>query len=1035
VDLLASLNQAQRRAALAPPGPWLVLAGPGTGKTRTLVARIQILIDQYRISAGRLLAVTYTNKATEEMRERLHTALGSSAHDLHVGTFHTFCIGVLREWHEKVGLAKHFTIADEERQLRIVARVAPMLAGEKDARRLLRKFSETRLNQEETQSLSAFEKQFQRRYEIELRKNCLIDFDDILFLTERLFFEHPTVLNRYRNNFDAILIDEFQDTDRVQYEIIKQLAGDHRNLFVVADDDQSIFSWRGANPRNIDLFKRDFAQDRVIVLTENYRSRPEILAQAATLISQNPRLNKKGLEAVRADLHNKNDSLRIEHFVTDSDESEFIIKEVRRQMERDESLRYADFAVLYARHSVGEFLEREMMKANMPCQLVRGRSCLDQQEIVRAIHLLRLLYNTKDQMSLEQFIAEEVDEVTFTRLKTLQREEKISDFRAALDRFHKCGRMPEQERRQIERAIGLISNLMAFKANGSQKRLSDLFTEILNSLSNQEILLLDKNADKLTDPIFYSRMPDAARALSESQSSQRPVLISSASSQLHFLAIDMLKRALGIPAQTFQSFIRPKVVQDKAENVLSPLVIAMDGGDLPLISRVMRSSQGIIYLGIEYGPELREQLLELNAIVINPEELSVAERGFEPSAVALLFKLCQATAGLRTSEFLANYVALDIETTDRDIETSDIIEIAAMRVRDGIPGEHFHTMLRPERPISSDAGRVHGITDAELADAPCFKDKIDELMAFLGEDMLIAHNGYNFDFPCINRKLRESGRQRLGKRLFDTLPMASRLYPERGASLDALASVFNIDTGQRHRAYDDTITLIEIFERLKKEHASRLRRTSCEQCLDLVATGIIVEQGQLADPSAILVKGGLSRLAAPNSILIERLAEDGEEVGRLCSLVENIRTEHFREGTGSTERLSAFIHFDEIVSRFDRSDFSEESLEQSIVAFLDFVSLYQQQDGIRDRNAVNLMTIYASKGLEFGRVFIVGLEQNMIPSFYAIGSKSVEQLAEQRRLLYVAITRAQDQLIFTTAATRNGYPQAASEFLSELSIR
>src|SRR5262249_21096386 len=204
VDLLANLNEAQRRAALAPPGPWLVLAGPGTGKTRTLIARIQILTDHYRIDPSRLLAVTYTNKATEEMRQRLQVALGDRAQRLEVGTFHSFCIKVLREWHEQAGLAKHFTVADEDRQLRLMARVAPMLAGEQHARRLLRRFSESRLNTDETPPLSNLEKQFQKKYETELRKNCLIDFDDILFITERIFFEHPSILNRYRRSYDAI---------------------------------------------------------------------------------------------------------------------------------------------------------------------------------------------------------------------------------------------------------------------------------------------------------------------------------------------------------------------------------------------------------------------------------------------------------------------------------------------------------------------------------------------------------------------------------------------------------------------------------------------------------------------------------------------------------------------------------------------------------------------------------------------------------------------------------------------------------------
>ncbi|MBL8192380.1 MAG: ATP-dependent helicase, partial [Blastocatellia bacterium] len=286
MEILNQLNEMQKRAAYAPLGPWLVLAGPGTGKTRTLIARISALIDHYHLRPDKLLAVTYTNKATEEMRERLKATLQDQAMSLQVSTFHAFCISVLRECHEKVKLVKHFTIADEDCQLRIVARIAPMLSGERHMRYLISRLSGSRLNPNEGKPLTALEQQLQKRYDNELKKNALIDFDDILFLTQRLFFENPAILSRYRKAFDAILVDEFQDTDRVQYEILRQLVSDHQNLFVVADDDQSIFSWRGANPTNIDLFLRDFARDNIIVLTENYRSRPEIISQAQHLISQ-----------------------------------------------------------------------------------------------------------------------------------------------------------------------------------------------------------------------------------------------------------------------------------------------------------------------------------------------------------------------------------------------------------------------------------------------------------------------------------------------------------------------------------------------------------------------------------------------------------------------------------------------------------------------------------------------------------------------------------------------------------------------------
>lgn len=1036
LDLFNVLNEKQKTAALAPPGPWLVLAGPGTGKTRTLVARIVALIEKYKTKPDHLLAVTYTNKATEEMRERLKDALGDKAMSLQVSTFHAFCISVLREWHEKVGLPKHFTIADEDCQLRVVARVAPMISGERHMRNLISRISGARLNASEVRPLSNLEHQLYKRYEGELKKNSLIDFDDILFFTQRLFFENPTILGRYRHAFDAILVDEFQDTDRVQYEILRQLVSEHRNLFAVADDDQSIFSWRGANPTNIDLFLKDFARENVIVLTENYRSRPEIITQAQVLIAQHSKIARKNIQASRPDIDISLPPIRIENFASDFDEAEFVVRDIQEQIKKSPKLSYLDFAILYARHSVGEFLEREFMKADLPCQLVKGRSCFDQPEIMRAMSLLRVLYNPKDQFSLESFVSKEVDEVTSTRLKAFQQEEKLPDFRASLDRFRKSTRIPEQERRQIDRIIGMISNLMSIK-NTPGKRLSELFADILNSLGNQEVMTLSKHIENLSDPVFYNRMRDAARTIYEARIFSAPILISTSNPQLNFLAVEMLKRGLGIIAYSAHSYVlqqipnQGKLTTFNSVKPPNPILIALDGQELDLLAETIKECQIVIYLGTDYSPKIREQLRSFNAIVVNPEELSVAERGFEPSAILLLFKLCQLTSWLGNAEFLPDYIAIDIETTDREVETNDIIEIAAIRVRDSRPVGEFHTLLKPIRPIAPDAAKVHGITEIDLVNAPSFKEITEKFLRFIGQDTLVAHNGYNFDFPCIKRKLRETG-HRLENRTFDTLPMASRLFPDRGASLDALASLFSIDTGKRHRAYDDTLSLVEVFEKLKKEHASRLRRTACEQGLDIVAAGSIVEHNRLVDPQAILIKEGLIRLSAPSATLIERLIEQGNDVTLLRRHIEEAKLEHLREGDGNSDRFGAFLHFDEIVSRFDSPNPSSGTLENSIITFLDFAALYQQQDGIARRNAVNMMTIYASKGLEFSRVYIVGLEQNMIPSFYAVGSKNPEQLAEQRRLLYVAITRAKEQLVFTTATLRNGYVQLVSEFLTEI---
>lgn len=1029
MDFLAELNQEQRAAALAPPGSWLVLAGPGTGKTRTLVARIHALIERFAIRGERILAVTYTNKASEQMRERLEASIGKRAKGLQIGTFHSFCVNLLRNCHEQAGLQRHFTVADEDRQIRLVARVAPQLAGERHARHLLTRFSEVRLNPLESRPLSALETQFHRRYKQELKKNGLIDFDDILFLCKQLLFEHPSILNYYRRRFDAVLIDEFQDTDRVQYEILRMLVAEHRNIFAVADDDQSIFSWRGASPQNIDLFRQDFASDNVIVLTENYRSMPEIVKQASSLISQNTRFKGKRLHASRSDSTGL-ESVAVRQFSTDKEEADFIVSEIRRQIEYSakylgKTLQYSDFAVLYPRHSVGEYLEREMMKQDMPCQLVRGKSVFDQPEIVRTINLLRILYNSRDSLALEDFVASEVDEVTFSRLKTIQTEESL-DFRQSLDRFIKSSWIPEQERSQISRCVALITDLFHYK-DSQDRRLSDLFAEIISSLSRKQAASLAKHIDSLTDPLFYDQMAQAARAFAEAVSSCTPVIIATPDERVSLLAIEMLHRVSGVRARSLEDFIAEQLSDKSLEE---PLLIALNGEELLYAVNTVRLCKRVIYLGADYSPQVRELLRSVDALIVNPEQLSVAERGFEPAASALLFKFCQAVTSLTFAEFLPDYTAIDIETTEKDPEKADIVEIAAVRVRQGAPVEYFHRLIKPERPIDPEAGLIHGITDEDLLNAPLFSEIAEEFLTFVGTDTLVAHNGYNFDFPVLNRRLKAAGKQRLGKRVFDTLPMASRIFPDRSSSLDALAQAFRVDTGKRHRAYDDTLTLIEIFERLKKEHASRQRRTCCEHSLDLVAAAMLAEQGTLADPNCALIREGLVRLAA--SPTLERLC--GSEITGLRALLDQVRAEQFKEGAVSSQ-LSAFVSFEDLISRFERDENGYRSIDRSLQEFLDFISLYQQQDDLKSRNAVHLMTIYASKGLEFPIVFIAGLEQNMLPSFYAVESRDPEQLAEQRRLFYVAITRAKDRLILTSVNARNGYPQEASEFLSELSVR
>ncbi len=303
MGFLHILNDAQRRAVTAPLHPMLVLAGPGTGKTRTLVARIVYLIRHHELAPHTILAVTFTNKAKEEMKHRLREELGDAASDLMIGTFHRFCMNVLRDHHDKLGMSKTFAIADEPTQLLTLARVS-RIQDSRSVRTVLNAISSYRLNRHNLNpGLQSVAEKWIEPYQQELRRNGLIDFDQILLFARRLFKQYPLLVQDYQQMFTAILVDEFQDTDPIQYGIMKALAWKHRNIFVVADDDQSIFAWRGAHIENIDQYVRDFTcgQEQMIVLDQNYRSVQGIIDVATQLINCGPRFRQKNIQAASAD--------------------------------------------------------------------------------------------------------------------------------------------------------------------------------------------------------------------------------------------------------------------------------------------------------------------------------------------------------------------------------------------------------------------------------------------------------------------------------------------------------------------------------------------------------------------------------------------------------------------------------------------------------------------------------------------------------------------------------------------------------------
>ncbi|MBI2305567.1 MAG: UvrD-helicase domain-containing protein [Chloroflexi bacterium] len=409
VDILDGLNDAQREAVTVTQGPLLILAGPGSGKTRVIVYRVAYLIKVCGLSPRRILAVTFTNKAAREMKERLNQLLPGSAQELTVGTFHAFCARVLRTQGQHIGLDHNFVIYDDEDQLNLVKRSLldlnldpkhypprPILSAISAAK------SQLQSPEDFAQGVSTYHQEVVRRvytrYQELLRESKGVDFDDLLMQTVLLFQSQPSVLESYQSRYLHILVDEFQDTNIVQYLLAKQLAAKHQNLCVVGDPDQSIYSWRQADLRNILNFEKDYPQVRVVYLEQNYRSTQNILQLAQHVIASNQQRKPKNLWT----LNPSGTPITMVQAYNEDEEAQFVISEVERLMK--DGFQPKDCAVMYRVNAQSRSLEEAFLRYGMPYKLVGGIRFYERREVKDIIAYLRLIHNPYDNLSLARVI-------------------------------------------------------------------------------------------------------------------------------------------------------------------------------------------------------------------------------------------------------------------------------------------------------------------------------------------------------------------------------------------------------------------------------------------------------------------------------------------------------------------------------------------------------------------------------------------------------------------------------------------------------
>ena len=409
MDLFTKLNPDQKKAAAFFEGPAMVLSGPGSGKTRVITSRIAFLIKERGVATEKILAVTFTNKAANEMRQRIENLVKTSPK--WVGTFHSVCAKILRESGSYIGVSPNFTILDEDDSLRLIKEVMKNLDidvknfSPGSVKNLIEGAKNELVGPSEYQGLaSGFFQEIvanvYSEYQKSLHKNNCLDFDDLLFQTTLLFQNYPEVLEKYQNRWRFILVDEYQDTNKAQYVFTKLLAQKSKNIFVVGDAAQAIYGWRGADYRNILNFSNDFPKAKVFNLEQNYRSTKNILSAATSVISKNrshPTLNlwTENQEGIPIILYEAKSEL---------DEADFIIRNIEKILASGQGFEAKSFAILYRTNAQSRVIEEALLRSSVPYVLIGGTKFYARKEVKDMVAYLKLIANPADQVSFKRVV-------------------------------------------------------------------------------------------------------------------------------------------------------------------------------------------------------------------------------------------------------------------------------------------------------------------------------------------------------------------------------------------------------------------------------------------------------------------------------------------------------------------------------------------------------------------------------------------------------------------------------------------------------
>lgn len=480
------LNKEQFEAVTYVNGPLLILAGAGSGKTTVLTYRVAYMIQNANIPYYNILAITFTNKAALEMRTRILNLIGQDASGMWISTFHRACVRILRRESDKLGFNKNFTIYDSYDSKSLIADCMKDLnINEKDlpVKQLVNKISNLKddlvspeefLNRAGTNKIDTIYANVYTLYQKRLKEFNAMDFDDLIFMTVKLFKKDQEVLNFYRRKFKYIMVDEYQDTNKAQYELIHLLAKEHKNICAVGDDDQCIYEWRGANISNILNFENDYENCKVVRLETNYRSYKNILDAANSVIKNNEQRKGKKLRTDKE----SGDKIKYYAAFSEEDEASFVVSEIEKIM-RDQNKTYKDFAVLYRTNAQSRIFESSMVKWGMPYKIVGGLKFYDRKEIKDILAYLKVIANPLDNLSIIRIInvpKRSIGNITIKKIAEYAEYIEENIYPTLLD-IGPLG-LPAKTKSALDKFTGLLNNFIRKK---NSLKAHELIKEVLEA--------------------------------------------------------------------------------------------------------------------------------------------------------------------------------------------------------------------------------------------------------------------------------------------------------------------------------------------------------------------------------------------------------------------------------------------------------------------------------------------------------------------------------------------------------------------------